>query len=74
MSYNAGPISDTIQQAYDVQPMLDYCWASVVDGGATLNQYWLNVSRFLRKRSSQVQHIYVTGQHIMFFIDSFFYR
>ena len=38
--------SDTMgsRQTRDIEPLLDQCWASVVDGGPTLNQQWLNVS------------------------------
>ena len=35
------------QQTRDTEPMLVYCWASVVDGGTTLNQHWLNGSCLL---------------------------
>ena len=31
----------------DVDPMLVQCWPDVVDGGATLNQHWVNVSCLL---------------------------
>ena len=31
------------EQARDIEPMLDQCWASVVDGGQTLIQYWVDV-------------------------------
>ena len=31
------------QQVRYVQPMLDWCWGSVADGGPTLTQHWLNV-------------------------------
>ena len=30
------------QQTRDIEPLLVQCWASVVDGGPTLNQQWLN--------------------------------
>ena len=30
-----------------VQPMLVQCWATVVDGGPTLNQHWLDTSYLL---------------------------
>ena len=38
--------SDTMgsRQTRDIEPLLDQYWASVVDGGPTLNQQWLNVS------------------------------
>ena len=35
------------QQTRDVEPLSVQCWASVVDGGPTLNQQWLNVSSLL---------------------------
>ena len=35
------------QQTRDVDPMLNWCWASVVDGGATSTQHWVNVSCLL---------------------------
>ena len=28
------------QQAPDVDPMLFYCWSSIVDGGPTIKQHW----------------------------------
>ena len=33
------------QQAWDVDTVLVWCWASVVDGGPTSNQHRINVSR-----------------------------
>ena len=35
------------QQTRDIEPLLDQCWASVVDGGPTLNQQRLNISLLL---------------------------
>ena len=35
------------QPTRDVYPMLVQCWNDVVDGGPTLNQHWVNVSRLL---------------------------
>ena len=35
------------QQTLDAGPTLVYCWASVVDGGRTVNQRWANVSCLL---------------------------
>ena len=35
------------QQTRDIEPLLVQCWASVVDGGPTLNQQWLNLSSSL---------------------------
>ena len=35
------------QRARDVDPMLVYCWATVVDGGPTISQHWVNVSHLL---------------------------
>ena len=35
------------QQTRDIEPLLIQCWASVVDGGPTLNQQWLNVACLL---------------------------
>ena len=32
------------QQTWDVDPALVYCWASVVNGGPTVNQRWANAS------------------------------
>ena len=37
----------TSQQTRYIDPMLVHCWASVVDGGPTLDQHWLDVSCFL---------------------------
>ena len=37
----------TSQQTRDVDVMLVWCWASVADGGPTLNQHWHNVSCIL---------------------------
>ena len=42
------------QQTRDVLPMLAQCWASVVDGGPTLSQHWVNFSCLLG-----IVHIYV---------------
>ena len=39
--------STTAEQTRDIEPMLDQCWADVVDGGPTLNQHWFNVSCLL---------------------------
>ena len=38
---------ETTQQTRDIDPMLDQCWASVVDGGQTLVQHWVDVSFLL---------------------------
>ena len=38
------------QQTRDIHPILVECRSTVVDGGPTLNQYWVNSSCFLRKR------------------------
>ena len=35
------------QLARDIEPVLDKCWASVVDSGPELHQHWLNVSCLL---------------------------
>ena len=35
------------QETRDIEALLVQCWASVVDGGPTLNQQWLNVSCLL---------------------------
>ena len=35
------------QQTRDIHPLLVQFWASVVDGGPTLNQQWVNVSYLL---------------------------
>ena len=32
------------RKTQDVEPMLDYGWDSVVDGGLTINRYWVCVS------------------------------
>ena len=37
----------TGQQTRDIEPLLVHCWASVVNGGPTLNQQWPNVSCLL---------------------------
>ena len=34
---------EAAQQTRDVRPMLIQSWASVADGGPTLNQHWANV-------------------------------
>ena len=31
------------QQTRDIEPSLVQCWTSIVDGGPTLNQQWLNI-------------------------------
>ena len=35
------------QQTRGFHPMLFQCWASVVDGGPTLKQHWVNASCLL---------------------------
>ena len=30
-------------QTLDMDPMLDQCWASIVDDGLTLSQHWIYV-------------------------------
>ena len=30
------------QQTRLVDPILAYCWASIVDGGPTVGQYWIS--------------------------------
>ena len=35
---------NTSQQTSDIHPMLDQCWASVVDGGPPLVQHWFKCS------------------------------
>ena len=35
------------KQIRDTDPLLDQCWASVVDGGPTLDQQWVSVSCLL---------------------------
>ena len=37
----------TCRKTRDIEPVLGYCWASVEDGGPTLNQHWLSVSCLL---------------------------
>ena len=39
-------INLTTQQTRDIDPMMDQCWASVVDGGTTLVQHWVDFSWF----------------------------
>ena len=34
------------QQTRDIDPMLEQCWASVVDGSPTFKQHWVDVSFF----------------------------
>ena len=41
------------QQARDIDPMLDRCWASVVVGVPILFQHWVDVSCLLGSHSSQ---------------------
>ena len=31
------------RQTRDARPLLVYCWATVYDGGPTVNQHWVNV-------------------------------
>ena len=40
------------QQTRDVHTMLDYCWADVAGGGATLDRHWGNVSFYWNDRLS----------------------
>ena len=43
-SYGPNVIGITQQtRTRDIYPMLDQCWASVVDGGPTLVQHWVDV-------------------------------
>ena len=35
------------QKKRRIEPMLDQCWAGVVDGGPALVQHWVGVSRLL---------------------------
>ena len=37
------------QRTRDVEPMLGWCWPSVVDAGTTSNQHWFNVSSLLAR-------------------------
>ena len=37
----------TTQQTRNILPMLDQCWASLVDGGTTLVQHWEDFSCLL---------------------------
>ena len=37
-------LSVHVQQTRNIHPMLDQCWASVVNGGQTLVQHWIDVS------------------------------
>ena len=39
--------NDTSQQARDIDPMLDRCWASVVAGEPVLVKHWVDVSCLL---------------------------
>ena len=46
-----------------IPAMLDQCWASVVDGGLTLVQHWVNVScllgcRMLKGVLTQIQQLH----------------
>ena len=41
------PLNTAPQQTRHIDPMLDQCWADVVDGGPTLVQHWVDVSCFL---------------------------
>ena len=40
-------VGPTSLQTRDLSPMLNQCWADVVDGGPTWKQHCGNVSRFL---------------------------
>ena len=46
---------NTRHQTQDVDLMLIWCWANVVDGGATSNQHWFNVSCLLGRVYLPVQ-------------------
>ena len=43
---------ETTKQTEDSEPMLVSCWASVVDGGPTLNQHRVTVSVYQTTRPS----------------------
>ena len=57
-SINRDTQSILIQQTWYIAPMLVYCWASVVDGGPTLNQHWVDV---FSGQSKVVHHPDITG-------------
>ena len=40
---NSKPPLDQPQQTRHIDPMLEQCWADVVDGGPTLVQHWVDV-------------------------------
>ena len=46
------------EQTRDIEPLLFQCWVSVVDGGPTIKQQWLNIScykgiRYIKPISGQ---------------------
>ena len=52
--------ADVVQMLYKCfvfveDPVLNYCWTDVADGGPTLTQYWVNWSRFLGIEAMQWQ-------------------
>ena len=53
-----------LSSSRDIEPLLVQCWASVVDGGPTLNHQWLNVSRLLgNPRNPQHHDPYPRAMH-----------
>ena len=59
-----------------VDPMLGWCWPSVVDGGPTLAQHWVNVSCLMGAYFDPVLNqkihdtIFVTDRHLMWWIQN----
>ena len=52
------------QQTQDIDPMLVQCWASVVDGGPTLDQHWVDVLCLLGiyQTKSRAARIYLSSK------------
>ena len=73
--------SMSFHQTRDVEPVLVWCWASVVDGGPIINQHWLNVSCLLgfhlywplQSASQKLSHSSVkcSGRHVLSFCVSY---
>ena len=52
------------QQTRDIHPRLVQCWTSVVDGGPTLNQSWVNVSCLLGGTGPPLETLTLTSSPV----------
>ena len=58
-----------VQQTREINPMLVQCWASIVDGGPTLYQHWLDASCLLGSYILCIHSLYNTpSQWILLYL------